>query len=31
MWSGLFDKYEPLDVAAMMRAHVDILFAGRGT
>jgi len=30
MWSGLFDKHEPLDVAAMMRAHVDILFAGRG-
>ena len=30
MWSGLFDKHEPLDVPAMMRAHVDILFAGRG-
>jgi AcrR family transcriptional regulator len=30
MWHGLFDKFEPLDVAAMMRAHVDILFAGRG-
>jgi AcrR family transcriptional regulator len=26
MWAGLFDKYEPLDVAAMMRAHVNILF-----
>lgn len=26
MWSGLFDKYEPLDVAAMARAHVNILF-----
>jgi AcrR family transcriptional regulator len=31
MWSGLFDQYEPLDVAAMMRAHVEILFAGRAT
>lgn len=29
MWSGLFDRFEPLDVAAMMRAHVDILFGGR--
>jgi AcrR family transcriptional regulator len=29
MWSGLFDKYEPLDVDAMMRAHIDILFGGR--
>lgn len=26
MWSGLFDKYEPLDVADMARAHVNILF-----
>ena len=30
MWSGLFDKYEPLDVAAMMRAHVNILFGRAG-
>jgi len=29
MWHGLFDKLEPLDVAAMLRAHLDILFAGR--
>ena len=29
MWHALFDKYEPLDVAAMARAHVGILFAGR--
>jgi AcrR family transcriptional regulator len=29
MWSGLFEKYEPLDVDAMMRAHIDILFGGR--
>src|SRR5256885_9886728 len=27
MWHALFDKFEPLDVAAMARAHVDILFA----
>ena len=26
MWHALFDKFEPLDVAAMARAHVDILF-----
>jgi len=26
MWSGLFDRYEPLDVAAMMHAHVEVLF-----
>jgi AcrR family transcriptional regulator len=29
MWSGLFEKFEPLDVAAMMRAHVNVIFAGR--
>jgi len=28
VWSGLFDRFAPLDVAAMMRAHVDTLFAG---
>jgi AcrR family transcriptional regulator len=26
VWAGLFDKYEPLDVRAMMRAHVDLIF-----
>ena len=26
IWSGLFDRFEPLDVRAMMRAHFDILF-----
>lgn len=25
-WSGLFDRFAPLDVAALMRAHLDILF-----
>ena len=29
MWNALFDKYEPLDVPEMIRAHVGILF-GRG-
>jgi AcrR family transcriptional regulator len=29
MWHGLFDKFEPLNVDAMVRAHVNILFAGR--
>lgn len=29
MWSALFEKYEPLDVPAMIRAHIDILFGGR--
>jgi len=29
VWSGLFDRYEPLDVRAMMKAHIELLFAGR--
>ena len=29
IWSGLFDRFEPLDVRAMMKAHVDLLFAPR--
>jgi AcrR family transcriptional regulator len=29
IWSGLFERFEPLDVRAMMKAHVDILFAPR--
>jgi len=29
IWSGLFERYEPLDVRAMMKAHVDMLFAPR--
>src|SRR5437763_9767579 len=31
MWHGLFDKFEPLDVDAMVQAHLGILFAGRAT
>ena len=26
MWNALFDKYEPLDVPEMIRAHIGILF-----
>lgn len=29
MWHAMFEKFEPLDIDAMVRAHVDILFAGR--
>jgi AcrR family transcriptional regulator len=29
VWHGLFDKYDPLDVDAMVKAHLGILFAGR--
>ena len=28
VWSGLFDRFAPLDAAAMMRAHIDTLFEG---
>jgi AcrR family transcriptional regulator len=27
IWSGLFEKFEPLDVRAMMQAHLELLFA----
>jgi AcrR family transcriptional regulator len=29
VWSGLFDRFEPLDVRAMMRAYFDCLFGPR--
>jgi AcrR family transcriptional regulator len=29
-WSGLFDRFAPLDVAAMMRTHLDVLFSKGG-
>lgn len=29
VWSGLFERFAPLDVAAMMRAHLDIIFGER--
>src|SRR5262249_18430339 len=31
VWAGLFDRFEPLDVAGMMRAHLDILLKPEGT
>jgi AcrR family transcriptional regulator len=31
VWSGLFDRFEPLDVRAMMRAHFDTLFGAGGS
>ena len=27
IWSGMFDSYAPLDVRAMMKAHLDLLFS----
>ena len=29
IWGGLFERFEPLDVRAMMKAHVEVLFAPR--
>jgi AcrR family transcriptional regulator len=29
IWSGLFERYEPLDVRKMMKTHVDLLFRPR--
>lgn len=29
VWSGLFEKFEPLDVRAMMKTHVELLLAPR--
>ncbi len=29
IWSGLFERYEPLDVRKMMQTHIDLLFAPR--
>src|SRR5262249_53051423 len=28
VWSGLFDRFAPLDIAAMMQAHLATLFDG---
>jgi AcrR family transcriptional regulator len=30
IWSGLFDRFAPLDIAAMLRAHLDVLFSKGG-
>jgi len=29
VWSGLFDRFAPLDAGELMRAHLDILFGAR--
>jgi AcrR family transcriptional regulator len=29
LWSGLFDRFEPLDVRALLRAHFDVLLGDR--
>jgi hypothetical protein len=29
VWSGLFERFEPLDVRKLMQTHVDLLFAPR--
>jgi hypothetical protein len=26
IWNGLFERQDPLDVQALMRAHLDLLF-----
>jgi AcrR family transcriptional regulator len=31
IWSGLFERFEPLDVRKMMKAHIDLLFSTRRT
>ncbi len=29
IWSSLFDRWAKIDVEALMRAHLDLVFAGR--
>jgi len=29
IWSGLFERFSPLDVRELMRAHLDLLFGER--
>jgi AcrR family transcriptional regulator len=31
VWTGLFDRFEPLDVRALMKVHLDLLFAAERT
>ncbi len=31
VWSDLFERFEPLDVRAMMKTHLDLLFASRSS
>jgi len=28
IWSGLFERFEPLDVRALMKTHIELLFRG---
>ena len=30
IWKGLFERFEPLDAAGMIRAQLDLLFEGQG-
>ncbi|MCK9917894.1 TetR/AcrR family transcriptional regulator [Microbacteriaceae bacterium K1510] len=29
IWNGLFERYDPLDVRAMMQTHIELLFGAR--
>jgi AcrR family transcriptional regulator len=31
LWSGLFERFEPLDVRAMMKTHLELIFAPRSS
>jgi hypothetical protein len=31
IWSGLFDRFEPIDIRALLRAHFDVLFNSEGS
>jgi len=31
VWKSLFERFQPLDVRELMRAHLDLLFGPRGT
>jgi hypothetical protein len=30
VWNGLFERFEPLDVRAMMKTHLELLFTPKG-
>ena len=31
VWSGLFERFEPLDVRAMIKTHLELIFAPRSS
>ena len=31
VWNGMFDRFAPLDIRELMRAHLDILFGERAS